>query len=773
MKKFRLILLLILLLPMSCGINNTMYNARKYFRMAQARPLNANGRPSPQAVDEYTKSIKKCGIILSKKHKSGKTDDALYLMAQALYLKGNSAFQAKDQFESLIRGFPDSPFYGEAHIYLARVLREINQPQEAQKVLEDFIRDPAQKKLHPRAILTLVDFAISDKDFERAQSWLQKIISDFPKAREFGEAYLLFGKNYYIQKDYASSLAEFEKIASQRRIAKDLKLDARYYIALNQFELKQYENSQKMTQRLLKDEYRPEKLAQAKVLRARLLFATGSGEKGVELAAEVSKDYPRTKSSAEALYYLGDYSFYQLKDLEKAGTAYSRVKGEFSTSELADISQRKSTAVNQLKQSTNLNPQSNIQQFLDYHMAAAENYLSPFELPDSALVMYQRLSDSRQQIITLRDSLALLIPQLKLQKDSLSAVLDSLPEPVPELAEADSSASEAVTDTLVVADSLALPPAVVEKETTAPADSLNPADLAALTDTLAVADSLAGVVAAGETSPPVLTAAQLEQQIRTLQADIQAREKTLEDLQPLLLRYEVEIVPLALFSQAVVYNKLPDSAVRIQEIHTQMLADYPDNKYTNALSAMISGAPIRLADPAEERDEQSLDHALELYETAPDSMVVILGELLASDFNPIRLKANFRLGWYYAFERADTTLAKPYLEEVLSLEQSGDFASMTRRFFDGTNFIHRKEIPDSLDVTAAADSLLNKGGQEKPPAEEVKPPTEELKPPIDTVPETPVTKEEQIPEPGLELMPEVVPETEPNPPLPPPEDLPE
>lgn len=771
MKKFRLILLLILLLPMSCGINNTMYNARKYFRMAQARPLNANGRPSPQAVDEYTKSIKKCGIILSKKHKSGKTDDALYLMAQALYLKGNSAFQAKDQFEALIKGFPDSKYFGEAHIYLARVLRDVNLPQEAQKLLEDFLRDPGHEKLHPRAILTLVDFAITDKDYERAQVWLEKIIEDYPKAREFGDAYLLFGKNYYIQKDYASSLAEFEKITSQRRISKDLKLTARYYIALNQYELSQYEASQKMIQRLLRDEYRPESLAQAKVLQTRLLFATGAGEKGVELSADISKLYPRTKSSAEALYYLGDYSFYQLKDLEKAGTAYSRVKSEFNGSELADLSQRKSTAVNQLKQNTNLNPQTNIQQFLDYHMAAAENYLSPFELPDSALVMYQRLKDSRQQVLALRDSLALLIPQLKLQKDSLAAVLDSLPEPVAEVTIPDTSSVAAISDTLVVADSLAAPPALVETELTAAADSLNLADLAALSDTLAVADSLAGTVA--EAAPPVLTAAQLEQQITALQADIRAKEAILKDLEPLLLRYEVEIVPLALFSQAVVYNKRPESADRIQEIYTQMQAEYPANKYTNALSAMISGAPIRLVDPAEERDEQSLDHALDLFETQPDSMVVLLDELLASDYTPIRLKANFRLGWHYAFERADTTRAKPYLEEVLSLEKSGDYAAMTRRFFNGTNFIQRQEIPDSLEAKASADSLRNKDEEAKPPSEEAKPPAEEIQTLIPAPPETPVGKEELPPQPEPELLPEIVPEPEPKPSLPPPEDLPE
>ena len=146
MKKHVPFLLVITLALASCGLNNTMYNARKYFRTAQARPLNANGKPNNQAVQEYTKAIQKCGIILSNPKTTRNTDDALFLMAQALYLKGNSAFQAKDQFESLIKGFPDSPYFGEAHIYLAKVLREINRKDDAEKLLTNFTNHPTPSR---------------------------------------------------------------------------------------------------------------------------------------------------------------------------------------------------------------------------------------------------------------------------------------------------------------------------------------------------------------------------------------------------------------------------------------------------------------------------------------------------------------------------------------------------------------------------------------------------------------------------------------------------
>ena len=143
MRYMRVTTLLVLLgILVACGIDNTMYNAKKYFESAQNRALSANGRPTPQAIDEYTKSIQKCGIILSRNSKGKRADDALFLMARALYYKKNSAFQAKDAFENLIRGYPDSKHIPEAHLYLARVLREVNQVQQSEALLEQFVRNP-------------------------------------------------------------------------------------------------------------------------------------------------------------------------------------------------------------------------------------------------------------------------------------------------------------------------------------------------------------------------------------------------------------------------------------------------------------------------------------------------------------------------------------------------------------------------------------------------------------------------------------------------------
>jgi len=442
------------MLLISCGLNNTMFNARKYFKAAQARPLNSNGKPTPQAVDEYTKTIQKCGVILTEQKGSKIVDDALFLLARALYYKGNSAFQAKDQFEALIKGFPDSPFVPEAHIYLARVLRQINRPQESENLLESFVRDNRHLKYHPRALMVLAEFEIGDKDYLRAQYWLQRIINEYPHTPEFKEAFFLFGKNYYEQRDYAASLREFDKFVETRGINKELKLEGRYYMALNLFEMGEIERSTRIVSSLINDESRPEKLSLVRVLNARLLLAGKDPQKGITEVDDISKAYPRSTSSAAAYYYLGEHYFYRVKNIDQATTAYNKVRTEFPASELVSPAQQKTTAITQLKQSQNLSVTGNLQQFVDYHMLAAENYLTAFALPDSALLMYDRILAAPAPLRAKLDSLDLEITNIGTRSDSLDTRIIELEELMAaDLASSDSlghqiDAVETPTDTL-------------------------------------------------------------------------------------------------------------------------------------------------------------------------------------------------------------------------------------------------------------------------------------------------------------------------------------
>ncbi len=920
MRKLFTLLLLALVLA-SCSQVNTLYNARKYFKAAQARPLNANGRPNNQAVEEYTKAIKKCGIILSNEKHDSRTDDALFLMARALYYKGNSAFQAKDQFESIIKGFPDSPFVGESHIYLAKVLRDINQKEQAYKTLQEFVLDSTHKKLHPKALMSLAQFSIEDKDFLQAQYWLQKILTDYPKSEEYREAFFIFGQNYYIEKDYHASLTEFQKIAKDRRIPQQVKLEARYYIAMNQFMLGEHEQCKKTLKKLLKDETRPEKQSLARVLQARLYLAEGAADKGVAEIESIAKTYPRTQSSAEAQYHLGEYYFYEEQDLEKAGTAYGRVRTEFSTSELAEPGQQRSTAINQLKTDVQLDPQSSLQAYVDYCISAAENYFNVFSMPDSALVLYDRLISSKDLVVAKRDTVLIEFEAKQAVVDSLELALQALPEPEPvvpdslavpeEIQETDLDVEESGIETEDAEEDsevLELPqeeePEIPEIEDLPESDEEQeeeqelpdiqpiieddddsiPQNSQPIDTDLNETEELLGEQEEIDTEPvplnqepeqeieiepgldepeleteaedgeepevskpepedleigiepvldfedlempdlmeaessepdslgieedeaeedPIIDAEaeakrELEAQRKTLQRELTAAQneleqvqKNLDSLDAVLLRYDRELIPLALFSKATILNKIGPDIEGMEAIYQDMLTEYPTNKYTNALEDMLAGEPVRLIDPEEEAQELLMEEALGMAESDPESMLTLLEELAASEYPPISLKATFRMAWYYSFELPDTTSAKPYLSKVLEVDRNGEYGSLVTRFFDGTKFKFPKD--EEADSLAVSDSLATEAealedeepqelehpvldseeeidsaegmAVEKPDEEEEPPPQEDLgspesvdpqedtSPVEDTEEDPPPQEETQTPEPPAEETP--------------------
>lgn len=343
------------------------------------------------------------------------------------------------------------------------------------------------------------------------------------------------------------------------------------------------------------------------------------------------------------------------------------------------------------------------------------------------------------------------------------------------------------TEEPVIPDSLKLQEIGLDQlDTQTLTDSL---DIVKVEDTIpAESDSLATPNLPENQQPKDLAAQRLavQKQLTAAETELKKVQTRVLALNGLMQRYDRELVPLALFSQATIHNRRGTARESMESIYAGMLSQFPDNKYTNALEDMLAGEEVRLIDPEEEAQELLLDRALGLAESEPDSMRVILEELSASEYPPISLRAYFRLGWHYSFEVADTTAAKPYLAKVLELDRNGEYGSLTTRFFDGKKFkLPKPEIPvdsltvsDSLavaaDSTAFADSLNVSDTEEEPEQkpepepeieEEESPPEApldidlpqepkpdetlpELTSPDETAPETPLSEEDLPPKDG-------------------------
>ncbi|MCD8479975.1 MAG: tetratricopeptide repeat protein [Candidatus Cloacimonetes bacterium] len=113
-----------------------------------------------------------------------------------------------------------------------------------------------------------------------------------------------------------------------------MKMEAQYYIALNQFELGDYDSALRNTRSLIRNEIRPDKLAAARVLYGRALLAEGRIEDGLFELDDVTKKYPRTEQAAEAYYHWGAYLYFREGKIDAAIPHLNKVRTEFTNSPL-------------------------------------------------------------------------------------------------------------------------------------------------------------------------------------------------------------------------------------------------------------------------------------------------------------------------------------------------------------------------------------------------------------------------------------------------------
>ncbi len=414
---------------------NVFYNAEQYFKEAQEAPLRENGKPNASATQNYNKAIKKCGIILTDYKDSRWADDALYMLAQCMYYKGNSYTQAREKFTDLINFYPKSPFIADAWLYIAQCYFEINQKDSAFKTLKDFIANPEYEDKHPKALLLISDFYVRDKQFILSERYLQQLLDEYKDSDQYEEAFFLLGKMHKEQGEYEQSNRVFYELLDSN-VDRRLKLDAQYLIAENYIDLHEYDEALKIANKLMKDEYLSEKIAEAQLLLARAYVGIDRHDEAVDLFERIIKDNNRTTIAAASSYYMGEMYFLQLLDYDKAVEAYKQVSRHNRQSEYYDLAEVREKIASQIKTYMDPERKVSLNDRFKEHLRLAEYYLYVLDLPDSSLAVYDRLDRMEGSILaevdslsTWRDSLVALDDSLMIARiDSLDASITTLRE---------------------------------------------------------------------------------------------------------------------------------------------------------------------------------------------------------------------------------------------------------------------------------------------------------------------------------------------------------
>ena len=612
-----------------CAYFNTFYNAKKLFSEAQEIPLDNKGRPKATAVQKYNKAIKKCGVILTDYQKSKWADDALFLLARSLFYKGNSYIQAIEQFEDLILLYPDSEFIPEAKLYIARAKFRFNQKLEANALLQDFINDPSLKEHHPKALMILAHNHLEEDELVEANYTLKNLINKYPDSDEYEEAFFLQGITLHEDNKFQESNNVFTSLLKSR-VSKKIKLDSRYFIVLNFLELEAYNDAHSAVKSLLKDEYRLDKIPELEIAEARAKVGIGETEEAISIFENIIENNSKSKTAADANFYLAETRFKVVGDYEGAIEAYNAVKTSFRESEFVEIALSRSAVVSKIIQYNN--PETNIptQTLIEQQFKLAEFYNEVLNRPDSALAIYDKIISNEYLLPVLIDSLETLKTQRSIILDSLQAL------PVVEV-QPDSS----ISDSLIINE-----PAEQE---------------------FAYLDSI---------------------MVDTLNVNLQSYlMKSKDDL----ILYNNEYIPFARFIKIWLLSNTYNDTIRANETFEHMARISPSNKYTIAAEKLLNGDEVVIIDPVQQRYDEQYQEALDLMKTDVDQALIKFQSIAEDSLHLHYTKANYTLGHYYFFTLNDTTNAKLYFDTITKTDDQL-YIDEISKYYRNNSFSYYEEL---------------------------------------------------------------------------------
>lgn len=737
MKKLIGLIIAVILLN-GCVYYNTYFNAKKYFKEAQEMELQDSGRPKSSAIQNYNKTIKKCGVVLTEYKDTKWADDALFLLAQCLYYKGTSYTQSIEKFEDLILFYPESEYVPESKIYIARAKYGFNKKEEALELLREFINDETYVDYHPLALMTLANFQLDEEDLLEAEFYYNQIIAKYPKSDEYEEAYYLLGKTHFLGEDYVKSNEVFNGLLKSR-LPKKIKLDSSYNIALNHLLLEDYKKAYKISKKLVTDEYREAEISKIQMIVARSEIGLGRYEDATIMLENIMDDNKKSALSAEAAFHLGEMYLNNLRDYEKAIEYYNKVKTEYSRSEYIENALSKSAVASQILQYNDPNTEIDANELVNEQLKLAEYYIEVLSLPDSALVVYDNIIGSEDKLNIKLDSLNFEIAKLKklipindtLKVDTLKVItlaIDSMKVTFSDSLQVDSlnvnslDIDSALVSSNPIIDSLAIdtlktseamvlvdtlttikeeivskdPKEPLAKAVTGELDKENTEKELAETEIseMNIADSLN--IESVRDSVETITV------VDTLQIKLDRyifeRDKTIIDIG----LYQNEIIPFVHFVKLWVFQNIYQDSIRVDETFTLLQTKYPGHKYTRAAGQYLAGEEVDFSSPELILETEEYKLAVMDFETDADTTAIRLQPIAENSKHAFNMQANYTLGYLNYFELSDSTNAKTYLNYVLDQDKDKIYTANINVFYDSENFISYDRLPylDVLDKKA-------------------------------------------------------------------------
>ncbi len=553
-----------------CVYYNTFYHAKAAYAEAESMRSNRapDSDPSSQEIELLDRVIEKSGRVLRLHPESDWADDALLLLATALYHQGKYE-TAETRLTEFSRLYPDSDLAPEAGYLLGAVMLARDNPVSAEQTLEDLAYSDPPADLSDDAMMMIGRARHSRRRYDGAAEAYLTALERFPNSELRAEIRFLAAENYVAMgklEDAAHQLA----LVSEERGARQLAFEARVRLAEVSIEMGRLDEALEVLAEL---EYRTtdrDDLDRVLLLRGRTLDLRGDLEDAISTYAGIAASHQRSEAAAEALYRIGLIRRDDYGSFDEAIESFRQAKDEGPRTEVA---RRATDAIRDVE---------NLKQALD----AIERWRSG---ADAKADTTEALSEDQSQFVTVLDDSLLSQTGEEAADTTALAVADTVA-----LAVGDTTAL-AVGDTtaLAAADTVALAAADTAALALADTVALAVADTVAL----AVADTTALAVAEPDTvvTPDVARAMFRAGEIYLFKMD--DAERAIEHYSMVVENFGgTRLGPKAALAAAWARDNVLGQAMRAAEAYRLVVERYPGTKYAEEALEALGEEPEAGAD---------------------------------------------------------------------------------------------------------------------------------------------------------------------------------
>lgn len=406
-------LIFFLIFLSSCAYFNTFYNAKTYFSDASKRmeeEMARDGRISRNTTDIFENASQKAMKVIDKYPDSKFVDDAMYIAGVANFHIAKYTI-ARSMFSRLTIEYPQSPYYAEAHLWIARCYYESGEKEIAFNMLETFIADPKNKAFYGDAMSLAGYLALDENQEEKAFEYFNQAVAMTNDIRN--KSNILFEMSQiYIDRTMLDEaldvLEQIEDISIDPEMLTRVQLQYAKIFRIQQM----YQESEDLIKEMLANENNRTVFPDLELELAQVYSQQGKTDQAIIRYQTVIDNYPNTIHAAKASYNLGERYLYSLGDYDMARQAFVAVSqhqrnimestlaqskinqiGRYVSlsKELTDLESKYPSLVNMTSEPDSLLTPSITTNYLKKKFNKAEFLAFDFHNPDSALQIYQSL----------------------------------------------------------------------------------------------------------------------------------------------------------------------------------------------------------------------------------------------------------------------------------------------------------------------------------------------------------------------------------------------